>query len=265
LSNNKDIKSLDSGVYAALKTSQFPNLNKKMLLDRIARKDEKLECNLSTVLGALRGSNDYWYRICGDLQLMDETYGPATFFLSLSCAEYSWKECINFLHIMNKDLENVNSCNVNSLIANDPVSTSMFFHIKFETFINEIIKNKNGPFGEITHYFVRLEYQSRGAPHMHIKLWVKNAPIYGINSNQEIMVFIDKHISCELPNAYENPQLYELVHKFQMHTCTGSCRRLIKNKKKCLVTCRYGFPRKISSEIDLNTLEDSIKSTSKGC
>ena len=264
LSNSKDMKNIDSGIYAALKTSKLGNLNKKTFLEKIRSNDQKLECNLSTVLSAIRGSNEYWSRICGDLQLMDEVFGPATFFLSLSCAEYSWEDCKRFLHLMNGDIKGVKSCNIQSLVSSDPVSTSMFFHCKFEAFFNEIILNKNGPLGEVIHYFCRLEYQSRGAPHMHIKLWIKDAPVHGINNDKEIIDFINKHIKCELPNNFDNPLLFELVKQFQIHNCTGSCKRLVKKNKKCLVKCRYGFPRRIMAETTINTLEESVKSTSKG-
>ena len=138
LCNNKDLKSVDSGIYASLRTSRIPNLNKKLLLDKIKNKDQELEANLSTVLASVRGSNEYWSRICGDLKLMDETYGSATFFLSLSCAEYSWVDCINFVRFMNQDLCNVKNCDIRSLISNDPMSTSVFFHHKFVTFFTKL-------------------------------------------------------------------------------------------------------------------------------
>ena len=37
---------------------------------KLENKDEMLECNLSTVLGAIRGSSGYWNRVCSDLNVM---------------------------------------------------------------------------------------------------------------------------------------------------------------------------------------------------
>ena len=97
-----------------------------------------------------------------------------------------------------------------------------------------------------------------------MKLWVKNAPVYGVNTNDEIINFINEHITCQLPDPYINPQLSEFVKKFQMHSnCGISCKRIVKKNKNCIVKCRYGFPRKISDYTTLNSLENLFKERQK--
>ena len=48
----------------------------------------------------------------------------------------------------------------------------------------------------------------------------------------------------------------------QLHKCSAYCKR-----KKCgtayLTTCRFGFPRDVTDEIHLNSVEESLKSKKK--
>ena len=229
---------------------------------KIKNKDEILECNLSTVLGAVRGSSGYWNRVCDDLSVMDENLGPATFFASFSISEYGWVDLHEFLKILNQDMRTKNS---NDLCKADPVGIAMFFENKFQAFLHCVILNELGPLGKVKYFFYRREYQARGAPHIHLKCWTENAPLHGKNSNEEVLNFINKHITCSIPDPYKSPELYDLVMKYQVHTCTPSCIRPIFGKKKFQQKCRYGFPREPCSKTSMNTLEQTITSRKKGC
>jgi hypothetical protein len=117
---------------------------------------------------------------------------------------------------------------------------------------------------KVNYFFYRREYQARGAPHIHLKCWTENAPLYGKNSTEEILSFIDKHITCSIPDPYKSPELYDLVMKYQVHKCTTSCLRQVFNKSKFHQKCRYGFPREPSSQTSMNTLEETLISRKKG-
>lgn len=104
----------------------------------------------------------------------------------------------------------------------------------------------------------------RGAPHVHMKIWVKDAPVYGVDSEEIILEFIQKYISCELPDEKLNPMLFDLVSKYQAHRCSASCKRFITKGGKCFTKCRYGFPRAVNNKASLNTLQSTIKSRKKG-
>jgi hypothetical protein len=114
---------------------------------------------------------------------------------------------------------------------------------------------------KIVDYFYRIEYQARGAPHVHMKLWQEGAPVFGKSSLADVIKFIDKYITCALPNPHSDPYLYELVNKFQQHSCTKSCKRMVKKKNKVIVKCRYGFPKSVQESTAMNTLEETIKSS----
>ncbi len=102
----------------------FKNVNAGQTKQKLENKDEMLECNLSTVLGAIRGSSDYWSRVCGDLSVMDENLGPATFFGSFAISEYGWVDLHQFLKILNEDIKSESS---SELCKADPVGISIFF------------------------------------------------------------------------------------------------------------------------------------------
>ncbi len=43
-----------------------------------------------------------------------------------------------------------------------------------------------------------IEFQNHGSEHDHGLLWIKDAPIYVINTNEKIEIFIYKCISCDI-------------------------------------------------------------------
>ena len=68
-------------------------------------------------------------------------------------------------------------------------------------------------------------------------VWVRNAPELDEDPEEEIIEFVDKYVSCELPPETD-AELYEIVTHVQMHSKnhTRSCRKTGK-------TCRFNFPR----------------------
>ena len=115
--------------------------------------------------------------------------------------------------------------------------------------------------GQVEHYFIRLEYQARGAGHYHCLLWVKDAPVVGMSSEENIAHFVTQYVTCELPDRISNPQLHELVTKWQLHRCGSYCmrKRLVQGnngKKATLCKCQFSFPR---PECDAFHLHDPAK------
>jgi hypothetical protein len=129
-----------------LNIKSFNNVNAGQMKQKLENKDEMLECNLSTVLGAIRGSSGYWNRVCGDLSVMDENLGPATFFGSFAISEYGWVDLHQFLKILNEDIKRKSS---SELCKADPVGISIFFENKFQSFLHSVILNENGPLGKV--------------------------------------------------------------------------------------------------------------------
>ncbi|CAF4809889.1 unnamed protein product, partial [Rotaria sp. Silwood1] len=115
------------------------------------------------------------------------------------------------------------------------------FNRRFRGFMKNIILSKCAALGEVTDYFYRVEFQKRGSPHIHMIAWIKNAPKYGENSDDEVIQFIDKYITCQMPNERKDPFLHEIITKVQTHSKSHSksCKRRDK-------VCRFNFPKPIS-------------------
>jgi len=62
----------------------------------------------------------------------------------------------------------------------------------------------NSIFGHLLHFFFVIKFQSHGRQHDHGFLWVANAPIYGLDSNNVIENFVYKYISCDNNNLAPN-------------------------------------------------------------
>ena len=48
------------------------------------------------------------------------------------------------------------------------------------------------PIGPIIEYMIRIQFQARGSPHAHCIIWIKDAPKYGSNTDQEVTDFLVK-------------------------------------------------------------------------
>ena len=60
--------------------------------------------------------------------------------------------------------------------------------------------NNIAPLGKIKDWFYRVEYQQRGSPHIHMLIWLENAPAFGVDQDDEVTKFIDNIITCHKPN-----------------------------------------------------------------
>jgi hypothetical protein len=75
----------------------------------------------------------------------------------------------------------------------------------------------NSIFGYLLDFFFVTDFQSRGSQHGHGLLWVANAPIYSLDSNNAIENFMDKYISCV--NNKLTPNLREAQTNCHKKTC----------------------------------------------
>jgi len=143
-----------------------------------------------------------------------------------------------------------NKKSANEFIAFNPVSTSRFMNNKFKAMFDFICSPDN-PIGEVTHYFWRCEYQGRGMQHFHLLIWIKDAPIIGTSSNEDIASFILKYATCRMPNEELSPELYRRVNTHQRHKHNNYCLRSKKTKIGFSKVCRFGFSRPITDALKL--------------
>ena len=211
-------------------------LKQEGALERLIHLDEGYK-----FLRALRGSPPYFEKAKKDIFAMIRQLGPANLFCSFSSAETQW---IHLLRILGKlvddkdytddELENLNWEEKSRLIQSDPVTCARHFDYQFNQFLRHFLMSNAAPLGKISDWFYRVEYQQRGSPHIHMLVWLEDAPVYGRDSDDDITSFIDQIIICEKPA--NDPKLAVLVNR-QIHRHSQTCR------KKSKMECRFNYPQ----------------------
>ncbi|XP_072046833.1 uncharacterized protein [Amphiura filiformis] len=175
--------------------------------------------------------------------------GIPTFFITFSAADRRWIDIDNGILIsqgkqpmtaeQHKNMTWEDHCKI---IMSNPATAARMFQQRVHTLINDVILSPANPIGKVEDYYYRTEFQQRGWPHIHMIAWVKDAPEFDRESDEEIAEFIDKYVSCELPPE-DDVELHEIVSKVQMHTKshTRSCRKTGQ-------ICRFNYPRPPSNE-----------------
>ena len=230
----KEMHELEAGVYNLMKGTQWHALPVGEFMERSSASDEDVEANLSTVFTNMRGSKQYWFFKRSEINCMMREYGPPTLFLTLSCAEYESVEISNYLRKVNDVPDSFQSENCAWKIQ------YLKFSQKFHDFFQKVIV-KGKVLGPVAHFFYKKEYQARGAPHYHILLWIEDAPIAGRDDSEDVLQWIQNRITCRIPEEDSNPELHQLVTKYQSHRCSGYCQRRKRVKSTYITYCRFGF------------------------
>ena len=196
---------------------------------------------------AVRGSPAYWKKVMNDLFSMLRQVGLPTFFMTFSCAELSrWPETIETIlkqEGKEADFQTLDFAKKCEILRSNPVTAVRMFYHRVNALMKDLIKSPAEPIGKVTDSFYRVEFQQRGAPHIHCLFWVENAPVYGQSSSEDIEGFVKKYISCTLPDEQEDPELHEIVKSVQTHRKKHS-----KSCKKGGKECRFNYPRCVSTE-----------------
>ncbi|XP_074114133.1 uncharacterized protein LOC141537186 [Cotesia typhae] len=264
LLNDANIRQLGASVYHTLNiTNAREKYTAKSYLKHL--KDGQLEANLTTLFARLRNSEQFWSKPRNNLACMTRHYGPAIWFFTVSPAERLWDDLIEYIKEINAP--HFDKLSASEVIAADPVSVSRYIDNKFQAVL-EFIKSDSQPLGPLSHYFWRREYQGRGIQHFHLILWVEGAPIMGINTNEEVVEFIMKYVTCKLPDKKISPTLYRRVTTHQQHNHNSYClrtkkpksagRRNLKSKSRL-----YDLPRN-ENEVNINDYNPSVLSVWEG-
>ena len=192
------------------------------------------------VLKNLRGSPPYYEKCKKDLFAMIRQLGNPTWFCSFSAAETRWAHLLKTLgRILEKkdytddEIQQMTWEQKSHLIQKDPVTCARNFDHMVQLFISDVLKSNVMPIGEIADYLYRVEFQQRGSPHIHGLFWVKDAPQYEKSSDEEIVNFVDKYITCYKPDS--SSEMEDLVN-LQLHRHAKTC------KKAGHKICRFNFP-----------------------
>ena len=255
----QEVSNMCHSVGHMLRTVTNNNMSAKAFYERLEKKDGELNSNMFAMMSNIRGSKEYFARLGMDLKWMIKKLGPPTLFVTCSTAEWFSDTFISHLRTVNSCVEGINEMTPAELCAMDPVNVSIHFHQKWNAIFNKLICSKQQPlFGEVQDFFWRIEYQARGAPHVHLVLWIKDAPILGRNSTKEVKQYIQKIVTCSKPSENDSPTLSSLVSQFQMHKCNTYCMKTYKRGFKYYEKCCFGFPRPTTPELILHDVIDCL-------
>ena len=172
---------------------------------------------------------------------MVKQLGIPTFFLTLSCADLRWDELPHIINKLNKlglsddEIKNLSYEERCKYLNTNPVLVARHFQYRVQVFFKEILLD--GPLGKTEFYVYRVEFQVRGSPHIHSFLWIKNAPTLTSETEQQYINFVESTVSAKLPDPSEQPDLYNFVKTYQIHTHSRTCWKYNKNK------CRFHYGR----------------------
>ena len=113
-------------------------------------------------------------------------------------------------------------------------------------FIKNIVMAQSSPL-KVKYYGFKVEFQSRGSPHVHGTLWIdfesevlrdafkhiKNGQAITTREEEELIQFADQYVSC----SKYSPLTREIVQEVNEHSHTKACRKYGGTK------CRFDFPR----------------------
>ena len=119
-------------------------------------------------------------------------------------------------------------------IAGDPVTCAKIYNRRIQFFQKKILLCSN-VLVTVMDYAGIDEFQARGAPHTHMKLWNRDAPIYKQDNKAEVIAFYDQHgttASDLVPS-----KLAEVQRHSHSNRCSGKCS--------------FGFPKPPMSATDI--------------
>ncbi|XP_062606870.1 uncharacterized protein LOC134268630 [Saccostrea cucullata] len=231
ISIRKSLSKLDNGKAVTSEMLQNPDV-----LSDLLKNNEALR-----FMQPIRGTPAYWSATQKDLFAMLRQLGIPTWFCSFSAAEFRWNEVIgSILHHENdcRSPSDLDWSEKSEILRSNPVSVARMFEHRFHMFQTNVIFSPAKPIGNVIDFFVRVEFQQRGSPHMHCLYWVENAPKFDEDNEETVCDFIDRYITCVVPSENEDPELRRIVLGVQQHSKNHS-----KSCRKKGTDCRFHFPR----------------------
>ena len=177
------------------------------------------------------GSSRNMIQHCQDALAINCHFRGADFFLTMT-ANPNWQEIKDAL------LPGQSS-------SDRPDLVNRVFRLKVQELKDDLFKN--GYLGRAVARVWTIEFQKRGLPHVHMIIFLD--PDSKLRTPEDI----DSLLSAEFPDPDEEPELFELVKKFMVHTPCGAQNP----NAPCMHDgkCSKGFPKPFREQTTVN--EDS--------
>jgi hypothetical protein len=133
----------------------------------------------------------------------------------------SFTKLVDHKDYSDEELDHLNWDEKCRLIQSDPVTCARHFDYQFNAFLKYFLMSEIAPLGKLKDWFYRVEYQQRGSPHIHMLIWLENAPVFGVDKDEDVVNFIDQ-ITCRKPD--NDTELFDLVNR-QTHRHSHTCQK----------------------------------------
>ena len=271
------------------------NTRGKEVMDENGRKSYILEDGYR-VLDNIKNTPRYWKQAKYEMIAKLDNLGPFHLFFTLSCADMRWEENFGAIlqdtgwdvrYTLTQDDEgnwdNVVEAKKNSeddykpiklfieedieetvhdLVRDNVLTATRYFQHRVKQFIKTIIMGKNNDMN-VKYYTYKVEFQDRGAGHIHGTLWLSMDKIEQITvdngekpfanlkrafkkfrnndnlNNDEIncvQTFIDRYTTVSIHELSVGKEVAKIAKEVNKHHHTKTCR-------KHGSTCRFNYPK----------------------
>ncbi len=174
------------------------------------------------------GSPRYYHRLFQNAMALPRRFGRPDLFITMTCNP-AWPEIR--LAIPG-----------GSSWQEHPDIVARVFMMKVHN-LHDDIKRKQ-IFGQVSAIVYRIEWQSRGLPHMHMLVILASH----INSVEDV----DNIVCAEIPDPDYHPMLHELVRQFHIHKPCDTCGSASCRQKSLDGTCYRQFPKRMMRTTNLS-------------
>ena len=156
----------------------MPNLTRTEIMnlkhENLTRYNRSFE-----VFRKMRGTSPYYEHAKKDLMACLRQRGSPNIFFTMACAEYKWDTLIQeILQVKERrqvdlsEIAQMNSSEKNKLLSENAVISTVHFHKRVEKIFRVFKKCEIFDPYLLEDYYIRVEFQARGAPHIHCLLWL---------------------------------------------------------------------------------------------
>ena len=194
----------------------------------------------------IRRSPAHWQHELYDILAILHSLGIHTWFLTLSAVDLHWPEMMQAVALQlgrrlpRDDVQKMSIAQRSTYLWQNPITGVCMFQHRLQSFFSQYLLNDEHPLGHITDYVIKIEFQIRGSPHVHYLPWIKDAPKFNQDSDDDVCRFIDKYITTMMPKGVlERENDVNIMKSLQKHIHSDYCCR---NK-----SCHFGFPKPSTS------------------
>ena len=235
--------------------TKLPNLTKETMKN-VNRQDLSRYNRSYEVFKAMRGTSMYYEEAKKNVMAILRQNGSPSLFVTLSCAEYSWNsllkeilETVKNREVTEDEVQKLSVQEKNKLVSENVVQSTLHFQKRIEKIL-KLTTHTGFLATEINYgvssYYYRVEFQQRGAPHIHYLLWLQDsddnpAPTFWStddeDQNQEEKIRNIERIASSLISASEDFALCD-DHYNELQSLKGDYKK--KECKDCFFP-KYGF------------------------